>query len=175
MRAGRDGHTLWGMHARRFLASVAVLASALSLAAGLPRADAAPADRPGPAAARSAALDYAADAHVATNRQRTTRGVAALGRHQCLTTLALRQAQAMAGRGELFHQDLAGVQRRCGMGWVGENVAYGFPDGLAVVRGWMDSPGHRRNLLRPQFRLEGIGAVQRDGVWYVAQVFGTRA
>lgn len=163
------------MQARRLLATAAVLASALPLAAGPPRADALATARPtAEMSARSAALDYATDAHVATNRQRTSRRLPALGRNQCLTALALRQARAMAERGELFHQDLAGVQRRCGMGWVGENVAYGFSDGVAVVRGWMDSPGHRRNLLRPQFRLEGIGAVQQDGVWYVAQVFGAR-
>jgi uncharacterized protein YkwD len=39
----------------------------------------------------------------------------------------------------------------------------------------MRSPGHRANILRRQFRREGLGAVRVNGVWYVAQVFGTPA
>ena len=80
----------------------------------------------------------------------------------------------MARAGELFHQDLAKVQQRCGMGWAGENVAVGYSSGRAVVKGWMGSPGHRANILRTEFRLMGIAAVKRKGRWWVAQVFGTR-
>ena len=60
---------------------------------------------------------------------------------------------------------------------VGENVAYGSPTGTSVVDdGWMNSEGHRANILNPDYTLEAIGARKGpDGRWYVAQVFGRRA
>lgn len=47
--------------------------------------------------------------------------------------------------------------------WVlGENLAYGtgaLATPKAIVQGWMDSPGHRENLLNPDFKDVGIGIV----------------
>jgi uncharacterized protein YkwD len=41
-----------------------------------------------------------------------------------------------------------------------------------VVRMWLDSPGHRRNLLNREFTLSGIGIARTgEGHWYVAQVY----
>jgi len=45
---------------------------------------------------------------------------------------------------------------------VGENIAWGGGSHVApatVIREWLESPDHRRNLLRPGFRRIGIGAV----------------
>ena len=45
----------------------------------------------------------------------------------------------------------------------GENLAWGVgPAGSArnIVRGWMASPGHRANLLRPGWRRIGVGAIR---------------
>jgi len=123
----------------------------------------------------TAAVKYANTAHTATNTKRAKHGLVKLKKNACLQKLALAQAKKMAKARKLSHQDLGRVQRRCAMGWVGENVAYGYPTGKAVVRGWMNSPGHRANILRKQFRLMGIAAVKRGGIWYVAQVFGRRA
>jgi uncharacterized protein YkwD len=49
----------------------------------------------------------------------------------------------------------------------GENVAYGYPTARSVVRAWMNSPGHRANILNPSFRHIGVG-VQRgaNGLLY---------
>jgi len=47
-------------------------------------------------------------------------------------------------------------------------------DALArsVVAGWMDSPGHRRNLLSVNYRAEALGVhVARNGAVYVTQAF----
>ena len=56
-----------------------------------------------------------------------------------------------------------------------ENIAYGYSTGRAVVTAWMKSPGHRANLLKGNMRWIGVGAVQdKNGVWWVSQVFGTR-
>ena len=59
--------------------------------------------------------------------------------------------------------------RRQGYTWStwGENVAYGYPTARAVVRAWMNSAGHRANILNRSFRHIGVG-VQRgaDGLLY---------
>jgi len=80
----------------------------------------------------------------------------------------------MARRGELVHQSLSPIMRRCHLSSSGENIAVGYTSGREVVdTGWMHSAGHRENILRPSYRLMGIGA-HRDasGRWWVSQVFG---
>src|SRR5690606_13533802 len=52
-----------------------------------------------------------------------------------------------------------------------ENVAYGNLDAEAVVDLWINSPGHRKNLLG-NYRYIGIGiATARDGTPYFTQIF----
>lgn len=52
---------------------------------------------------------------------------------------------------------------------VGENVAYGQRTPEAVVRSWMNSQGHRQNILNPNFT--EIGVAHSHQYW--TQVFGT--
>ena len=129
-----------------------------------------------PAQARSAAATYAHQAFTATNAHREHDGLKALKPRDCLERAAVRQATAMAHREQIFHQDLGVLLRKCGLSTAGENVAYGYPTGRSVVNdGWMNSEGHRANILNPSFRLMGIGARKgHDGRWYVSQVFGRK-
>lgn len=54
----------------------------------------------------------------------------------------------------------------------GENIAYGQRTPAEVVNAWMNSPGHRANILRPEFKQIGIGCVKRNGNGYNwSQVF----
>ena len=54
----------------------------------------------------------------------------------------------------------------------GENLAAGQRTPAEVVRGWMDSPGHRENLIRTEFGRLGIGvAMDKDGRLYWVQIF----
>ena len=138
------------------------------------------ADRvPGGTAAekRSAASRYSRQAHKATNNRRADQGLRALKRTDCVQRYAVRQAKAMARRTEMYHQDLGPILEDCGLNLVGENVAYGYRTGRSVVNdGWMNSEGHRANILNPGYRLMGIGARKgSDGAWYVAQVFGRKS
>jgi uncharacterized protein YkwD len=56
----------------------------------------------------------------------------------------------------------------------GENVAYGFGDAAAVMSGWMNSEGHRQNILNPNYKEIGIGyAHGADGRLYWTQDFGS--
>jgi uncharacterized protein YkwD len=126
-----------------------------------------------PAEAGTPAGRYSGTAFAATNQHRTDRDLRALRQNACLQRFATRWAAKM-GRGVgLEHQSLQPIMRRCDLTMAGENIAFGYPTGRAVVRGWMHSQGHRENILRPQFRLMAIGAYRDgDGRWWSSQVFG---
>nr|WP_300005303.1 cell wall-binding repeat-containing protein [Tissierella sp.] len=53
----------------------------------------------------------------------------------------------------------------------GENIAMGHPNPDAVVKGWMNSPGHRDNILNKSFNTIGIGAHNYKGTIYWTQMF----
>ena len=53
----------------------------------------------------------------------------------------------------------------------GENIAYGYTSPEAVMEGWMNSTGHRANILTPEFTSIGVGYCQIDGVHYWVQLF----
>ncbi|QCX26821.1 CAP domain-containing protein [Nocardioides jishulii] len=131
---------------------------------------------PAPAQAATAAQRYGTAAEKATNAARAKHDRVKLKGNKCLRKYARIQATKMARKGDIWHQDLNVIARKCKMSWVGENVAMGFPTGKAAVnKGWMKSKGHRRNILRKQFRL-GVVVARKDsdGHWYAAQVFGRR-
>ena len=79
----------------------------------------------------------------------------------------------MATEQRMYHQNLGPILSACNLRAVGENVAYGYSSGAAVMNGWMNSSGHRGNIMNDRYRLLGVGAAQdSDGRWYAAQVFG---
>ncbi|MBO7304856.1 MAG: hypothetical protein J6V09_06510 [Clostridia bacterium] len=47
----------------------------------------------------------------------------------------------------------------------GENIAKGYKTPTAVVTGWMNSSGHRANILNPTFTHIGVGYVQNGSYW----------
>ena len=61
---------------------------------------------------------------------------------------------------------------------IGENLALGnFAGDQALVDAWMASPGHRENILRPQFQEIGVavlkGTYEGQSTWVAVQEFGT--
>ncbi|HEX6587813.1 MAG TPA: CAP domain-containing protein [Longimicrobiales bacterium] len=62
-----------------------------------------------------------------------------------------------AGRTPMERIQAAGIRVRA----VAENIAQGQPTGAVVFRGWMDSPGHRRNLLNCEYTHHGVGLAGR--------------
>ena len=55
----------------------------------------------------------------------------------------------------------------------GENIAYGYNDAASVMTAWMNSPGHRANILNSSYTQIGMAlAYTADGVPYFAQDFG---
>lgn len=57
--------------------------------------------------------------------------------------------------------DQAGVSYRT----AGENIAMGYPTPAAVVEGWMNSPGHRANILNGSFTTIGVGYNSQQNCW----------
>ena len=56
---------------------------------------------------------------------------------------------------------------------IAENIALGYSDAESVVEGWMESPGHRRNILNREVTEIGTGVVSvSTGGLYFCQVFG---
>lgn len=101
-----------------------------------------------------------------------------------LDLAAQRHAEDMLRRAYYDHQSPEGwtVARRAREagyrrpGAVGENIAKGIFDPREAVRRWLDSPGHRDNILRRGARRMGVGVAFGDNdkgfevLW--AQVFG---
>ncbi len=107
------------------------------------------------------------------NDIRRDHGLHPLRRGDRATRAARMRAQHMARTGEWTHEGSlpwTEALERVGLGdrAAGENIAKGFRDPADVVRGWMNSPGHRRNILDPKWRVMGLAADIDDGgdtVW----------
>ena len=54
---------------------------------------------------------------------------------------------------------------------IGENIASGQKSAAEVMNAWMNSPGHRANILSTQFTGIAVGVVQYQGVNYWVQIF----
>lgn len=54
----------------------------------------------------------------------------------------------------------------------GENLAKGYGSAEAVFKGWMQSPGHRDNILYPKFKTMNVAFIETNGVQCWAQNFG---
>lgn len=66
-------------------------------------------------------------------------------------------------------------RRRIAWTMCGENIATqkGYTDRVGVaVTGWMESPGHRENIMTEEFTHTGVGIFRRaDGTYYYTQIF----
>ncbi|MEU6770929.1 CAP domain-containing protein [Streptomyces sp. NPDC046759] len=95
-----------------------------------------------------------------------------------LTKAAQAHSADMAAHRNMSHTGSDGSSpadriTRAGYAWsaYGENVAYGFATPDQVMTAWMNSPGHRANILNCSFRQIGVGLAQPDSYW--TQDFGT--
>ena len=105
------------------------------------------------------------------NVERSRQGLRPLRLNRRLSTAARAHSRAMARRHFFSHDSLNGasfLDRIRGTGYlrgarswsVGENIAYGsgrLSTPRSIGRAWMNSPGHRANILSRSFRSIGIG------------------
>ena len=118
-----------------------------------------------------------------TNLERNKQGLASLTLSSQLTKSARVHATDMATNGYFSHTGLNGStpwDRAKANGYtysfIGENIAAGSPTPEGTINQWMNSPGHRRNILNPNFREIGFGyanAPNSSYQHYWVQVFGT--
>ena len=115
------------------------------------------------------------------NRERAKAGLEPLAVDKAIREVARAHSQDMATRHFASHDnpdglnpfqrlDAAGIR----YGWAGENIAWNDYPAPAeeVLRGWMGSPEHRENILRPEFTRSGM-SVAEDGAggYYFTQIF----
>jgi uncharacterized protein YkwD len=118
----------------------------------------------------------AAEVAALTSTERTRNGCPALQVDPRLTTAAQGHAADMAANSYFSHTSLDGRtfdQRIRAAGHPspgGENIAKGQTSPSAVVTAWMNSPGHRANILNCSFRTIGVGFDARGNHW--VQNFG---
>ena len=111
------------------------------------------------------------------NHERHQAGLPPLIRFPALDIAASAFARDMAARGFFDHTDPDGngPQERVDAvesGWaVGENIAIGYRSVRAACRGWLASPGHRKNILDPAYEVMGTGYARGRGGPIFVQVF----
>ncbi|MFC4945360.1 CAP domain-containing protein [Pseudonocardia sp. GCM10023141] len=131
-----------------------------------------------PPAAPGGALAPAGTAGVVTltNQERAKAGCAALRRDDRLDTAAQGHSADMSLQSYFSHDSLDGrtfVTRITNAGYPdpgGENIARGQRTAAEVVQAWMNSPGHKRNILDCTFTTIGVGFDQNGDYW--TQDFG---
>ena len=127
----------------------------------------APAPAPVPAAeqpqttSNAAPVDLAAALLVLVNQDRAQAGLVALESRGAIVAVAAAHSQAMAARGDIWHNDAyfkAATRAALGARALGENVALNGSIEDAHRR-LMASPGHRANILDGRFDAVGISVV----------------
>ncbi|MEU5596129.1 CAP domain-containing protein [Streptomyces sp. NPDC020298] len=124
--------------------------------------------------------ESAAEAEVLklVNEERAKVGCSALSANSSLTKLAESFSSDMAARGFFDHTDPDGATpwdraAKAGItGLGGENIARGQADAAAVMEAWMNSPGHRANILNCDFKTLGVGVHYGSGGPWWTQDFG---
>jgi len=94
-----------------------------------------------------------------------------------LTRVAQEQANAMAMRDLLDHDALAPFSSRIGrsgLSRAAENIAYGYADFASTLKQWINSAGHRANLLLHGAKWIGVAHAQNGHRTYWAMVIGAK-
>src|SRR4051794_1178388 len=84
-------------------------------------------------------------------------------RDSTLDRIAMDQARAMATKDDLSHDALGPFNRRvapAGAGRAAENIAYGYDNFEKTLGQWIDSSGHRKNLLLHNASRVGIASAK---------------
>ena len=115
---------------------------------------------------------YAREVLVLVNKERAASGLKALTMTESLTQGAmLRAAETTVS---FSHTRPNGEQCFTAFDWTsaaGENIAYGQKTPEQVMQGWMNSSGHRANILSSSYTTIGIGCFEYNGRLYWSQAF----
>lgn len=135
-----------------------------------------PTTTPGKASTSAADSSVAGQMLALVNQQRASAGCGALTLDSRLTAAAQAHSDDMSARGYFSHTTPEGVtfdQRIKNAGYPrpgGENIAMGSATVAQTMTLWMNSDGHRRNILNCSFTALGVGLATSG--WYWTQTFG---
>jgi uncharacterized protein YkwD len=119
-----------------------------------------------------------------TNKQREKYGLAPLKENQILDKTAMIKAEDMFENQYFAHESPSGegvsdLAKKFGYDFllIGENLAMGnFASDEDLVLAWMESPGHRENILNEKYQEIGVGIkkgiFEGKEVWMAVQHFG---
>ncbi|MFE1769680.1 sigma-70 family RNA polymerase sigma factor [Streptomyces sp. NPDC059008] len=152
--------------------------SAPSTATPRPSKSKAPTAKPAPPSTPAAdPVDTPAEKVLAlVNAERAKAGCGKLTSDDRLARAAQLHSEDMSGNGYFDHTSRDGrsfVDRAQAQGYQNpgaENIAQGQSSPESVMQSWMNSPGHRANILNCDLNTMGVGLVPEDWTW--TQVFG---
>lgn len=114
--------------------------------------------------------DYASQVVDLVNKERQAAGLPALKTDALLTKVAVAKAKDMDANNYFSHTSPTygspfDMMTQFGVkySYAGENIASGQRTPADVMKDWMNSPGHRENILKKNFTKIGVGYV--NGVW----------
>lgn len=120
----------------------------------------------------SSTAAYEAEVVRLVNEERSKHGLAPLIQDWQLSRVARYKSQDMRDLGYFSHTSPTygspfDMMRSFGISYrtAGENIAKGYQSPEAVVRGWMNSPGHRANILNSSYTHIGVGYVASGNYW----------
>ena len=106
------------------------------------------------------------------NEIRVENGLKALKENWELSRVARYKSQDMADQKYFSHTSPTygtpfQMMKAFGLSYrtAGENIAYGYRTPQAVVEGWMNSSGHRANILSGSYTQIGVGYVAQGNYW----------
>jgi uncharacterized protein YkwD len=109
------------------------------------------------------------------NSHRTSIGKEQLVMNQYLFQEALQHTLYMISIDNINHDNFServdNIHENIGSGSTAENVAFGYNSASAVVEGWLNSDGHKRNI-EGNYNMIGIAARKNDeGRYFYTQIF----
>lgn len=135
-----------------------------------------PADQPKETATSPTASDVRTQVYDIVNSERQKNGLSALTYRSDLQAAADLRAREIVqyfshtrpnGTSCFTVVSEAGISYRA----LGENIAYGQRSASEVMNGWMNSSGHRANILSSNFTGVAVGYYEQNGVKYWVQIF----
>lgn len=113
------------------------------------------------------------------NQERSKQGLAPLKHNLELSNVARTKSEDMRDNNYFSHTSPTygspfDMMKKFGITYTaaGENIAMGQPTAASVMNGWMNSPGHKANILSANFTEIGVGvAKDKDGTIYWTQQF----
>jgi uncharacterized YkwD family protein len=107
-----------------------------------------------------------------TNQERAKSGLPALKVDMPLSKMAREKSRDMSANGYFSHTSPTygspfDMMKKYGISYrsAGENIAMGQRTPEEVVNGWMNSEGHRKNILNPNYNHIGVGYVSQGNYW----------